>query len=261
VTGEHGSAVHWLVDRRSGPAAQLHALDLLSADAPGVALTRRLVRLEPTAPAVVLGSTQASLFASVSRAPGEVRSDEGAGGPGGDVDLVLRHSGGGAVMLEPGGVLWVDVVVPRGDPLWVDDVSTGALWLGAAWVSALASLGVAATVYRGPVDRSQLARAVCFAGRAPGEVIAADGRKVVGISQRRTRTGARFQCVLYTEVPSSAALASVVASTVEGGAGIVAEALAGHVAHVEADAEVVFEAMRHAVAAAGPISPDSGGIG
>jgi hypothetical protein len=34
---------------------------------------------------------------------------------------------------------------------------------------------------------------VCFAGLAAGEVIV-DGAKVVGISQRRTRAGARFQC-------------------------------------------------------------------
>ena len=32
----------------------------------------------------------------------------------------------------------------------------------------------------------------------PGEV-ERDGRKVVGISQRRTRAGARFQCVAYRE--------------------------------------------------------------
>ena len=37
---------------------------------------------------------------------------------------------------------------------------------------------------------------VCFAGIGGGEVIR-DGRKVVGISQRRTRAGARFQCALY----------------------------------------------------------------
>lgn len=40
---------------------------------------------------------------------------------------------------------------------------------------------------------SPLATVVCFAGLAPGEVTV-DGAKVVGISQRRTRAGARFQC-------------------------------------------------------------------
>ncbi len=36
---------------------------------------------------------------------------------------------------------------------------------------------------------------VCFAGVGPGEVLY-DGTKLVGVSQRRTRSGARFQCVL-----------------------------------------------------------------
>jgi lipoate-protein ligase A len=36
---------------------------------------------------------------------------------------------------------------------------------------------------------------VCFAGTGPGEVTL-DGRKVVGISQRRTRQGALFQCAV-----------------------------------------------------------------
>ena len=40
---------------------------------------------------------------------------------------------------------------------------------------------------------SVLGPVVCFAGTGPGEVLVA-GRKVVGISQRRTRAGARFQC-------------------------------------------------------------------
>ena len=34
---------------------------------------------------------------------------------------------------------------------------------------------------------------MCFAGIGPGEVTV-DGRKVVGLAQRRTRAGALFQC-------------------------------------------------------------------
>jgi hypothetical protein len=34
---------------------------------------------------------------------------------------------------------------------------------------------------------------VCFGGTGPGEVVVG-GAKVVGLSQRRTRDGARFQC-------------------------------------------------------------------
>ena len=39
---------------------------------------------------------------------------------------------------------------------------------------------------------------VCFAGLGPGEVVL-DGRKVVGLSQRRTRLGARMQTVALSE--------------------------------------------------------------
>jgi hypothetical protein len=38
-----------------------------------------------------------------------------------------------------------------------------------------------------------LGRLVCFVGVGPGEVLVGDS-KLVGISQRRVRAGARFQC-------------------------------------------------------------------
>ena len=41
--------------------------------------------------------------------------------------------------------------------------------------------------------RSRWSEWVCFAGLGPGEVTVG-GAKVVGISQRRTRHAARFQC-------------------------------------------------------------------
>ena len=47
--------------------------------------------------------------------------------------------------------------------------------------------------HKGPMRTDRWSRLVCFAGLGPGEVTV-DGRKVVGISQRRTRAGARFQC-------------------------------------------------------------------
>jgi hypothetical protein len=38
---------------------------------------------------------------------------------------------------------------------------------------------------------------VCFAGIGPGEVLL-HGVKLVGISQRRSRPGSRFQCAVHT---------------------------------------------------------------
>ncbi len=109
------------------------------------------------------------------------------------LDLVRRRSGGSAVLLQAGDVCWIDVVLPRDDPLWSDDVGRSTLWLGEAWVAALAECGIAAAVHRGALVRSPWSATVCFAGLASGEVTV-DGCKVVGISQRRTRSGARFQC-------------------------------------------------------------------
>jgi lipoate-protein ligase A len=109
---------------------------------------------------------------------------------------VRRHSGGGLVALDPAEVVWVDVVVPRGDPLWSDDVGVAFALLGQAWVRALATLGVEAVSHEGGPVRTDEGRVVCFAGLGTGEVSVGE-RKLVGLSQRRTRDGARFQCLLH----------------------------------------------------------------
>jgi lipoate-protein ligase A len=148
--------------------------------------TRAVWVLEPTAPALVLGSTQ-----------GEELVDRAAADRVG-VDVVRRRSGGGAVLVAPGDPTWVDVIVPAGDPLWEADVGRAALWLGRAWRAALAELGVApAEVHEGALACGPLGRLVCFATVGAGEVTAPDRRKLVGISQRRTRARARFQCAAY----------------------------------------------------------------
>ena len=113
----------------------------------------------------------------------------------GGLTVLRRRSGGGVMLVSPADLLWVDVVVPRGDPLWHDDVGRAFLWLGALWRSALERCGVAAEVHDGRYEPGPWGSLVCFAGRGPGEVFVA-GRKVVGLSQRRSSAGARFQCGL-----------------------------------------------------------------
>jgi lipoate-protein ligase A len=172
----------WVVSLRRGPASELHGLEV-----PDPA-TRSVWILTPERPALVLGSTQGD----------DVVDAEAVAARG--VDVVRRGSGGGAVLLDPGGTigaptLWIDVVLPRGDPLWLDDVGRSMSWLGDAWVRALATFGVHGEVHRGPLERSPASTLVCFAGVGPGEVVVG-ARKVVGISQRRTRAGARFQCLV-----------------------------------------------------------------
>ena len=97
------------------------------------------------------------------------------------------------MLLWPGHQVWLDVCLPRGDPLWDDDVGRSGRWLGTALATALLDLGAGgAAAHGGPFEASRWSKQVCFAGRAPGEVLVGD-RKVVGTSQRRTRDGAVFQ--------------------------------------------------------------------
>lgn len=166
------------MERVQGGAAAFHARDL----AEPVARAVSVFGVEQAA--VVVGSTQ-------PEADVDLRALEAAG-----VVLVRRRSGGGAVLLVPGESLWVDVVVPRGDPLWDDDVGRASHWLGRVWASALGDLGVTgAEVHVGGLVSNRWSSLVCFAGLGPGEV-RVDGRKLVGLSQRRSRAGARFQCLL-----------------------------------------------------------------
>jgi lipoate-protein ligase A len=165
----------WSVSLHRGGAGAFHARPL-----PNPA-ERALWWFEVDRPALVLGSTQRLDVV-----------DAGAASAAG-VEVVRRRSGGGAVLVEPAGTLWLDVVLPAGDPLWEEDVGRAFHWLGRAWAAALADAGLAAEVHLGPLIPGEWSRLVCFAGLGPGEVTV-DGRKAVGISQRRTRHAARFQC-------------------------------------------------------------------
>jgi lipoate-protein ligase A len=182
--------VSWRVERRAGSAGALHARPM---DGVG-----RLVELlEVHRPAVVLGSRQS---------PDEVDASAAAAR---GVDVVRRRSGGGGVLLVPGGQAWIDVTIGRDDPLWHDDVAVAFEWLGAAWSAALAGFGLTPSVHVGRLVVTDWSRAVCFAGLGPGEVTVG-GRKLVGISQRRTREGARFQCVVHRRWDPAALLGLLV---------------------------------------------------
>ena len=169
----------WTRETRRGTAAVLH-------QPTPPALVRRTVReMLVDAPAIVLGSSQA-----------ETDIDPGLAAARG-VSVVRRRSGGGAVLLVPGDHAWLDVWLPATDPLWIDDVGRAADWLADVWVSALGSLGFAdSRAHRGSLVVGDWSSQVCFTGLGPGEVTSA-GRKLVGVSQRRTREWARFQCLVH----------------------------------------------------------------
>ncbi|HEX2191779.1 MAG TPA: hypothetical protein VHH09_01160, partial [Acidimicrobiales bacterium] len=66
--------------------------------------------------------------------------------------------------------------------------------LGRVWAESLGDLGWAARWHDGPLVTTPWSRLVCFAGLGPGEVRVRGKAKAVGVSQRRTRAGALFQC-------------------------------------------------------------------
>ena len=183
-----------MVEHHRGCAGDLHGLDV-----PDDGLARVWV-LEATGPAVVLGSTQ--------------RLDvvDAAAAASAGVEVARRRSGGGAVWVAPGDPIWVDVIVPRGHRLWDDDVGRAFLPIGRAWRVALGALGIDGTrLHEGGLACGPLGGSVCFAGRGPGEVLVGEA-KLVGISQRRSRAGARFQCAVHRRW-DPAPLASVLAGS------------------------------------------------
>ena len=166
----------WTVERRTASAADIHAREVPEPAG------RAVWVCDPSGPALVIGSAQ----------PSEQVDHRACAAVG--VAVVRRRSGGGAVLLVPGEILWVDLLIAADDPLWQDDVGWAAHWVGDAWAAALGELGIDAEVHRGGPVPGPWSREVCFAGLGSGELSVA-GRKVVGIAQRRTRRWARFQCV------------------------------------------------------------------
>ncbi len=139
----------------------------------------------PTQSALVLGSTQNLSIVDST----ECRKR--------GIEIVKRRSGGGAVLLSSETTVWIDVVLPATHELSVSDIGQAPLWLGKLFQQVLIDLGVAdLTLHETAMEKTDWSTLICFAGRGPGEVFTANGRKVVGISQRRTREWVRFQIVV-----------------------------------------------------------------
>jgi lipoate-protein ligase A len=160
--------VSWHVVRVVDTVANLHALGVPENPV-------RTIRVcEPTDRALVLGRAQpesdVDMTALLARA-----------------NLVRRQSGGGAVLVEPGDLVWFDVIIPKGDPLWSDDVGKAFHWLGDVLADVLGG-----EAHKGALVTNEWSRIVCFASLGPGEVTEG-GKKIAGISQRRTRNAAWFQ--------------------------------------------------------------------
>ncbi|MBU3703379.1 MAG: lipoate--protein ligase family protein [Ilumatobacteraceae bacterium] len=176
----------WMHGVRDGDAAELHAMEFSAGR--GVWLMR------PKRPAFVLGSSQSADDIDVNFCAAR------------GIDVARRRSGGGAVFVHPTESVWVDVTIPRGDALWLDDVGRAMHVVGRAWSEVLDGMGMKnLVVNEGPFVATEFSKQLCFAGRGSGEVFRVDDEgnsrdamtKVIGISQRRTRDVARFQCIGY----------------------------------------------------------------
>ena len=169
--------------RLTGTVAELHARDPFGddpIDAPQVWWC------DFTDAAIVLGSAQRP----------DLLDTEAVAAAG--LSIVRRRSGGGAVLLVPQAVVWIDLIVPAGSPGWTDDVRASMVRAGNVWRAALAELAQPGlVVHAGGMVQSDWSPLVCFAGVGPGEVLVGP-RKLVGLSQRRTRHGARIQGLVHT---------------------------------------------------------------
>jgi len=165
-------------DTATGTAASLHQRPFPADSTP------ELWRLVPTAAAIVLGSRQT---ADALR-PEVVRAAE--------CEIAERTSGGGAVVVDPGRTLWVDVFIPDGGSLWSGDIGATFLAVGERWQKTLGGLGLETELWSARPDpaTADMGAVACFAGVGWGELLL-DGQKVVGFSQRRTRWGAKVQCL------------------------------------------------------------------
>jgi lipoate---protein ligase len=171
-----------VVTRRGSPVA-LHAAGMPTAADLGRGL--RAEWCDPDRPGLILGSAQRDDVVDAERCAFR------------QVEVGRRRSGGGAVLIVPEQMLWLDVLIGRDHPLWLDDVGRSMWWLGEVWAGALTSCGVdGATVYRDRPNQTAWSRLVCFDGIGAGEVMV-NGRKAVGISQRRTRDAARLQSSIH----------------------------------------------------------------
>ena len=112
----------------------------------------------------------------------------------GSIDIVDRDSGGGAVLTGPW-LVSVSVVIPHRHPMLGQNIGDSYRGLAQLHVSALENFGVTSRVWF-PSDLIKLPALdnlvldwACFGGLSQGEVINGDGRKLVGLSQKRNING------------------------------------------------------------------------
>jgi lipoate---protein ligase len=116
-----------------------------------------------------------------------------------------RRAGGTAVLVGPG-LLSLDVILPAGHPLMLQDIVESYRWLGEVWVNALGRFGIEARLVSPQEAHAQrdllihepsrigeaILNRACFGSLSSYEVVA-EKRKVVGLDMIRRRCGSLLQ--------------------------------------------------------------------
>lgn len=137
--------------------------------------------------AIVLGCAQRSLLPS----SGSLDPD--------DMPVLIRRSGGGAVLVGPW-LVGVSAWIPDGHPLLSTGLAESYRWLGEAHVATLSSIGVTGHAVPPAMKPDAVKLNVpsvpldwaCFGDVSAWEIVAGGGRKISGFAQIRRRTGALF---------------------------------------------------------------------
>ena len=142
--------------------------------------------------ALVLGRSQKASESMLERA-----GEEG-------VDVVVRASGGGAVIAGP----WMcsyTVLVPPDHAFVRMSLPRSYEAIGEAWRRALGRLGIATSiaprVTAGLAGVDHARRWACFASLSCGELVGPDSRKIVGLAQVRRRNGVAICAGLLLSQP------------------------------------------------------------
>lgn len=174
----------WSVEHCRGTAQELHDRGLGDVTRPAVWIQ------SPARRALVLGASQTHDLIDEARAAAR------------GIEVCRRRSGGGIVLVDPAESVWIDIVVPIDGRGAMSDPGPLSRWVGAAWLRALRHLRIdELEVHGGRSTDRERAGLLCFAGLGPGEVLQRTPEgpsKVVGLSQRRTRTVARVQGLFVT---------------------------------------------------------------
>lgn len=146
----------------------------------------------PTSDSIVLGSSQSMTLLDSEK----IKKTQ--------IEICKRKTGGGLVYIDKVHDIWIDIYIPTTSSLYEINISKSFNWLGNTWIETLTELNRQLEpnlqIVKTKSKTDELSSLVCFAGLNHGEVLYCD-RKVVGISQRRNKELAKFQCQLTYNDP------------------------------------------------------------